>query len=228
MKAITVPARERILQHHEPGRTTAEIAAFCGFGAAAVRRVRRQFRQRGSLQPQTHRCGRKTLLTAKRQARLRRLVDEPPEATLAELGAPLDRRFGTSTVDGWLRRLGPSRKKTLPAAEQQRPAMAAPRNRWHERLAAVPSRRLVLVDESGVNTRLTRLHGRAPVGQRLVARAPQGYHQTTTLIAGMRLGGACAPWVLEGAMDGELFLAWVRQGLAPPLQPDAVVILAGC
>jgi len=81
------------------------------------------------------------------------------------------------------------------------------------------------VDESGANTKLTRLYGRAPVGQRLVGRQPQGHYQTTTLIAGIRLDGPCAPWVFEGAMDGELFLAWVRQGLAPTLQPEDVVIM---
>jgi len=52
-------------------------------------------------------------------------------------------------------------------------------------LAAIPTDRLVFVDESGANTRMTRLYGRSPVGQRLVARQPQGHYQTNTLIAGM-------------------------------------------
>ncbi len=51
------------------------------------------------------------LLTAARKARLQKLVTDQPEATLAESGARLDRPFGTSTVDGWLRRLGWSGKK---------------------------------------------------------------------------------------------------------------------
>ena len=51
---------------------------------------------------------------------------------------------------------------------------------------------------------MTRLHGRAPVGERLVARIPHGHCQTSTLIAGVRTSGPCAPWVFEGAMDGEL------------------------
>jgi transposase len=99
------------------------------------------------------------------------------------------------------------------------------RNQWHEQLAVVPSARLVFVDESGANTKMTRLYGRSPVGQRLLARQPQGHYQTTTLIAGVRLHGPCAPWLFEGAMDGEMFLAWVRQGLVPTLQPQDVVIM---
>jgi transposase len=72
---------------------------------------------------------------------------------------------------------------------------------------------------------MTRWRGRCPAGQRLVAPIPQGHYQTSTLVAGVRLGGACAPWLFDGAMDGEMFLAWVRQGLVPTLQPEDLVIL---
>ena len=103
--------------------------------------------------------------------------------------------------------------------------MAEQRSQWHEQLAPVPSVRLVFVDESGANTKMTRLYGRAPIGHRLVAPVPHGHYQTSTLIAGVRLRGPCAPWLFEGAMDGEMFLAWVQQGLVPTLQPHDVVIM---
>ena len=83
----------------------------------------------------------------------------------------------------------------------------------------------MFLDESGANTKMTRWRGRALGGQRLVARVPHGHYQTSTLIAAIRLTGACAPWLFDGAMDGEMFLAWVREGLVPTLQPDDVVIL---
>src|ERR1017187_7730016 len=111
VKAIPVLLRERILKLYEQGKSTAEIAAFCGYCVAAVRRVRQHFKARGTVKPQTHLCGRKTLLTARRQSRLQKLVADQPDATLAELGTGLDRPFGTSTVDLWLRRLGLSYKK---------------------------------------------------------------------------------------------------------------------
>jgi len=72
---------------------------------------------------------------------------------------------------------------------------------------------------------MTRWRGRAPAGQRLVARIPHGHYQTSTLIAGVGLRGACAPWLFDGAMDGEMFLAWVRQGLAGVLQLGDLVIM---
>ena len=89
----------------------------------------------------------------------------------------------------------------------------------------MPAARLVFVDESGANTQMTRRYGRSPVGQRLACPVPQGHYQTTTMIAAVRLQGPQAPWLFDGPMDGELFLAWVRQGLVPALQRDDVVIL---
>jgi len=106
MRAIPIPLRKRILELYDRGRSTQEIAQFAGFCVAAVRRVRQQFRQRRTLEPRTHWCGRKTLLTEERKQRLRELLAEQPDATLAELGARMDRPFRTSTIDLWLRRLG--------------------------------------------------------------------------------------------------------------------------
>ena len=54
---------------------------------------------------------------------------------------------------------------------------------------------------------------------------PHGHYHTSTLISGIRLEGPCAPWLFEGPMNGEMFLACVRQGLAPTLRPGEVVIL---
>ena len=109
MKAIPMAVRERILHLYEAGKSTGEIATSLGYCVAAVRRVRQHFKQRGTVEPQTHLCGRKTLLTAARKGRLQALLAKRPDATLAELGAKLGRP--TSTIDLWLGRLGLSRKK---------------------------------------------------------------------------------------------------------------------
>jgi transposase len=111
MRAIPIPIRKRILELYDHGRSMREIAQFAGFCVAAVRRVRQQFRHRRTLEPRTHLCGRKTLLTEERKRRLQQLLAEQPDATLAELGASMDRTFRTSTIDFWLRRLGWKFKK---------------------------------------------------------------------------------------------------------------------
>ena len=111
MRAIPIPIRKRILELYDGGRSRREIAQFSGFCVAAVRRVRQQFRERRTLEPQTHLCGRQTLLSEERKQRLQHLLSDQPDATLAELGARMDRSFRTSTIDLWLRRLGWKFKK---------------------------------------------------------------------------------------------------------------------
>ena len=111
------------------------------------------------------------------------------------------------------------------AAEQRRPDVAEKRACWHEQLQIENTGALVFVDESGANTQMTRWRGRCPVGQRLVAHIPHGHYQTSTLIAAIRLEGSCTPWVWDGPMNGEMFLAWVREGLVPVLKIGDLVIL---
>ncbi len=130
MKAIPVPVRERIVKLYDQGQGTTEIAASFGYCVAAVRRVRQHFTERGPLKPQTHRCDRKTHLTQSRKERRLRLLERRPEATLAELGAQLER--STSTMDLWLARLGWSCKKNA----ARRRAVAARRGGAKQAMAA--------------------------------------------------------------------------------------------
>jgi transposase len=72
---------------------------------------------------------------------------------------------------------------------------------------------------------MCRLYGRSPVGQRLDGTAPYGHWQTTTFLAGLRHDGITAPLVLDGPINGEIFLAYVEQFLVPTLRPGDIVIL---
>jgi len=85
--------------------------------------------------------------------------------------------------------------------------------------------RLVFLDETSVTTKLTRLRGRAPRGERLKATAPFGRWKTQTFIAGLRCWGLSAPWVLEDAIDRDAFNVYVETQLAPTLRRGDVVIL---
>ncbi len=71
---------------------------------------------------------------------------------------------------------------------------------------------------------MTRACGRAPKGERCVASVPQGHWQTTTFVAGLRLNAITAPLVLDGPMDGQAFLTYVRQCLCPTLNPGDIAI----
>lgn len=85
--------------------------------------------------------------------------------------------------------------------------------------------RLVFLDETSVKTNLTRLRGRAPVGERLYGAAPFGKWRTQTFIAGLTSEELIAPWVIEGAMNQAAFETYVETQLAPLLNPGTVVIL---
>jgi transposase len=84
--------------------------------------------------------------------------------------------------------------------------------------------RLVFIDETSVKTNMTRLRGRSRCGTRLASSAPFGAWETQTFIAGLTHDNLIAPWVIKGAMDGEAFEAYVRNVLAPELQPGTAVI----
>ena len=114
------------------------------------------------------------------------------------------------------------------ASECARADVAERRRVWiNERQPAMrrEPHRLVFIDETSVNTKMTRLRGRARNGKRLKARAPFGKWGTQTFIAGLRHDGLSAPWVIPGAMDRDAFNVYVETQLAPSLQPGDVVIL---
>src|SRR5690606_9145506 len=85
--------------------------------------------------------------------------------------------------------------------------------------------RLVFIDETAATTKMARLHGRTPRGQRLRMGLPHGHWKTTTFIGGLRLCGMTAPMVLDGPMTGAWFQAYAEQVLAPTLRPGDIVIL---
>jgi hypothetical protein len=85
--------------------------------------------------------------------------------------------------------------------------------------------RLVFIDETAVTTKMVRHHGRSLRGERLVASVPHGHWKTLTLIAALRINGLTAPYVIDGAMDGPSFLAYVEQVLAPTLRKNDIVFM---
>jgi hypothetical protein len=101
-------------------------------------------------------------------------------------------------------------KKTLHAAEQERADVARARRRWIGAQGLLDTTRLVFIDETAANTKMARLNGRCPRGERLVGRVPFGHWKTITFVAGLRHNGLTAPMVVDGSMNGETFLAYVE------------------
>ena len=83
---------------------------------------------------------------------------------------------------------------------------------------------MVFIDETWAKTNMTRSHGRAPRGQRLVAKAPHGRWHTLTFLAALRHDRITAPCVIDGPINGESFLAYIEQVLVPTLRPGDIVV----
>jgi transposase len=103
--------------------------------------------------------------------------------------------------------------------------VARRRRQWKQRQGKISAARLVFVDETWAKTNMTRLHGRCPRGQRLTAKVPHGPRKTLTFVACLRCDGFTAPCVFDGPIDGESFLAWVEQFLAPTLRLGDIVVM---
>lgn len=99
------------------------------------------------------------------------------------------------------------------------------RAQWKSDQPSWDARRLVFIDETGLNTKMARLYGRSPVGQRCHSAVPHGHWQSSTFIAALRYESIAAPFLIEGAVDADVFSAYLQHVLCPELREGDVVIL---
>ena len=99
------------------------------------------------------------------------------------------------------------------------------RQAWFDGQPDLDPARLVFIDETGLSTKMARLRGRSLRGERCRAAIPHGHWKTTTFVGALRLNGMTAPLVLDGAMNGIAFRAYVEQVLVPTLSPGDVVVM---
>lgn len=103
--------------------------------------------------------------------------------------------------------------------------MARRRRRWIREQGLLDSTRLVFIDETAINTGMTRPYGRSWRGQRVIGRVPFVGWKTLTFVAALRCDRMIAPMMIRGAMNGATFLAYVEQCLAPTLERGDIVIM---
>ena len=85
--------------------------------------------------------------------------------------------------------------------------------------------RYVFLDEMGAHTKMVRLYGWGPKSERVVSSVPHGHWKTTTFVGALRTTGLTAPLVIDGAMNGALFLAYVQMQLVPTLTSGDIVVM---
>jgi transposase len=225
MRPYSLDHRERVaaaVDAHEGSQP--QVARRFRVSLSFITRLLRRRRQAGTLAPKPHGGGQPPALDRAARQQLRRLVRKQPDATLEELARRVGVRCGRMAIFRTLRKLKITRKKkSLHAPERDTPRVRRTRRAFRHTVAGLHPAQLVLIDETGADTAMTRTYGRAPRGQRGGGAVP-GRWESVTLVAGLRLSRVVAPMAFEGAMDGPSFRSYVEQILVPQLRPGHVVI----
>jgi transposase len=113
----------------------------------------------------------------------------------------------------------------LHAVEQNREDVKVERDEWRTDQPNMKIDKLVFLDESGTNTGMTRLYGRSRSGERVVDYTPDARFERTSILSSVRVNGEMVPLVYDGALNGELFKAYITQCLVPTLNKGDIVIM---
>jgi transposase len=225
-KAYSKDLRKRVIETVTSGASRHEVAELFDVAVSTV--VKWAQRQRDTGNSEAKPRGGSISPLERHAPLILKHLDERPDATLKEMLATLGKqriRTSRSALGRFMDRHGISRKKkSLRAAEQKREDVARARRKWIREQGLLDPARLVFIDETSINTSMVRLYGRSPCGVRLVDHVPFGNWKALTFVCALRHDKIVAPMVVEGAMDGELFLAYVEQCLAPTLKPGDIVV----
>jgi len=226
-KTYSSDLRERLIVAVTSGMSRCEAAEVFGVAISTAVKWMQRLRDTGSSAAKPR--GGSTSPLERHTERILAVVGAQPDATLKEILAALAKRrirTSRSALDRFLGRHQITRKKkSLRAAEQKRNDVARRRRKWIREQGLLDPAKLVFIDETNVNTNMVRLYGRAPCGVRLVDHVPFGHWETMTFVSALRHDAMVAPMLIEGAMNGELFLAYVEQCLAPTLKPNDIVVM---
>ena len=226
-KAYSSDLRERLIGAVVSGASRREAAELFDVAVSTAVKWVQRLHDTGSSAAKPR--GGSTSKLEKHAAQILAVIDERPDAILKEILAALNKR-GIRTSRSALcrfldRRHITRKKKRLRATEQHREDVARKRRKWIREQGLLDPARLVFIDETGVNTSMVRLYGRGPRGVRVVDHVPFGGWKTITFVSALRHDKMVAPMVVDGPMNGELFLAYVEQCLAPTLKPNDIVML---
>jgi transposase len=120
---------------------------------------------------------------------------------------------------------GGHEKKSLSATERHRADVVEARETFRATVTAIAAEELVFVDESGITTKMTRLYGRAPKGQRVSEAIPHGRWKGMTILGALGATGIQAAMTVPAATDADIFGVFVEQVLAPTLRAGQVVVM---
>ena len=225
-KPYSIDLRGRVIEDVETGASRREAAERYGLSPSVVVIWVQRFEETGSVAAKP--SGGSTSPLEKHAKFLLAQIANKPDLTLDEIVVAMRKRRSPAAAarcGGSSPGATSASKKTLYAVEQKRADVARARRRWMRDQGMFDPARLVFIDETSTNTAMVRLRGRAPRGERLVDYAPHGAWKTVTFVGGLRQRGMTAPFVIEGAMNGPMFLAYVKQCLVPTLKRGETVLM---
>src|ERR1700724_351342 len=221
--------RTRVIDFVQEGGSRREAAEQFDVSVSAAIRWVQRFRENGTFEPMP--SGGSTSPLEKHSRQILALISEVSDLTLNEIVSALHKRRipgSRSALSRFFARHGITIKKSLRAAERRRADVARARRRWIREQGFLDPARLVFIDETAVTTNMLRLKGRAPRGARVIGAVPLGRWETITFVAALRHNKMVAPMVVEGAMTGEMFLAYVENCLVPTLRRNDIVVMDNC
>jgi transposase len=225
MKLLSNDLRQRILaavDRREGSRR--QLAVRFSVNVSTITRLLTLPHQTGAFDPRPHAGGTAPTLDQEGLQRLRRLVEQTPDATLEHHRQSLGISGSIMIVWRGLEKLGITRKKkTLHATEQDSPEVQEERCLFREEIEQIEPKRFVFVDETGVTTAMTPAYCRAPRGARVEMSAP-AWWESVTVIAALGLDGVRAPFASPGGTNAVTFQTYVEQVLVPALRAGDVVV----
>ena len=232
MKPLSVDLRQRIIHAYLSGKgSIRKIAKRFAVSFSTVWLLVKRYRSTGEVNPKPHGGGQPAKLDVVDFLVIADTVRQQPDRTVAEVRDRLaeltEVQVSVSTVRRALHRLGLThKKKTLHAQERdQDEEVKRARVAFKRALPAVPVAKVHVVDETGVNVGMVRRYGWAPYGHRAVGARPLNVGPNISVIGSLELGGMTACLMIEGAVNGEVFKAFVEQLLVPTLKPGDIVYL---
>jgi len=191
--------RRIIIEDVEKGISVKEIRRVLRVSPSAIYALLRRKRQTGRIEPGYQgKYGRPSKMTQEQLNAMEELVKQHPDLI---------------------------QKKMIHACEQKRPDVVQQRKKWSKRESTFNSRKLVFLDESGLNINMTRLYGRAKRKERVHDYTPLNTPQTLTMLSSMRFDGTMVLRYFSGALTGGIFLDYIQGSLVLTLQKGDMVIL---
>ena len=232
MKPYSNDLRQKVIEVYGQGKSSLrEIAERFLVSLSFVMALVKQFRETDHIDPKPHGGGKQRKIAGAHLFILRQLVEENSDATLVEVSNLFFEQTGIkvseSTVWQALQCLRISRnKKTLHATDRDtHEKVQQARKEYRQQPPTMPAQKLIFIDESGINLGMVRTYGRSPIGQRVVADKPCNPGSNISLVGALGSKGVTATMLVEGAIDGDAFKAFVKQALAPTLKPGDLVLM---